>query len=140
VSDALKELLAQFGGYGVLIWLGALFVKERVKRADTQLDAANARAQASEAKAEKYVDLWGKEVKARVRAAVTPAPRHVPDSLAPPTWDEDTQVRSMREELEQGELARLRAETLDRSLLSYVEPTEPPPDPGPRKRMPSRRG
>jgi hypothetical protein len=113
-GETLKDL-APIGAAVLLaipaLWAWMLGVQ---KRADTKVDAANA-------ERDKWAGRWELEVAARARATVAPAPRHVPESLAPPTWaDEDTQVRNMRAEIEQAELKKMKASTLDRSLMAYV--------------------
>lgn len=87
-------------------------IEERVQKLETQRDDCEER--------------WRREVRrgatlaARVRLPDEPPPSEIP----PPDWDESTDVRNVRQELER--------HALDEELRNYAESTPP------RQRMPSR--
>lgn len=83
----------------------------------------SARIAALEAHLDDCNERWAREV--RRGAALAGAPPPASGSLPPPEWEEPTQVRRMRAELE--------AQGLREALRRYVE--EPTP---PRGRLPSR--
>jgi hypothetical protein len=132
VSDIVKDLLVPGGGMATVLALGWAFIKERIKRSDTQIDTANARADtaesraaAAETRARRFEGMWRREVQTGVRAHLAPAPRRVPDSLPPPEWAETTDVRDLREEIVANELARAREEAEDHSVPAFQAPQFP---------------
>jgi len=114
------------GGFGAL-WarLEKVETRERTECA-SRIAAIEKRVEKLEGQRDDCEERWRREVKRNAALAAMPRrPEEPPPrELPPPDWDESTDVRNVRGELER--------EALDEELSRYMESTPPRP------RMPSR--